>query len=162
MESNWWKTGEIEKYRFKTTSVFRYDDVNLLKLILLAGDDDLRADGYDLYTAFAGYRHLFGERHSVFFAARCKSTHNDKSEKILYSVESRYGTESRGNAAEFLFRWYDPDSRRDRDHYVYCSVRESFEFGECFRISVLMSTRFGPEQDAAEKAKIQIETTVWL
>ncbi len=160
LESNWWRTGTIEKVRLKTTFEYRHDSANLLKLILLAGDDDLRRGEHDLYSAFLGYRFQFDEKYSIYFSTRGKSTQTPVTKRVLYGVESRMRMESHGHNSEFLLRWYDPNSKRDRDHYLYCSARESFYIGVTWHISIIVSSRFGPEQDALDKTRIQIETAV--
>lgn len=160
LESNWWRTGIVEKVRLKTTFEYRYDSENLLKLILLAGNDDLKRGEHDLYSAFLGYRFQFDEKYSIYFSTRGKSTQTPVTKRVLYGVESRMRMESHGHNSEFLLRWYDPNSKRDRDHYLYCSARESFYIATTWHISVIVSSRFGPEQDALDKTRIQIETAV--
>jgi hypothetical protein len=160
LESNWWRTGTIEKVRLKTTFEYKHDSANLLKLILLAGDEDLKRGEHDLYSAFLGYRFQFDEKYSIYFSTRGKSIQTPVTKRVLYGVESRMRMESHGHNSEFLLRWYDPNSKQDRDHYLYCSARESFYIGVTWHISVIVSSRFGPEQDALDKTRIQIETAV--
>jgi hypothetical protein len=160
LESNWWRTGIVEKVRLKTTFEYIYDSANLLKLILLAGDDDLKRGAHDLYSAFLGYRFQFDEKYSIYFSARGKSIRMPGSKRVLYWVDGRIRMESHRHNSEFLLRWYDPNSNLDRDHYVYCSARESFYIGVAWHVSVIVSSRFGPEQNALDKTRIQIETAV--
>jgi hypothetical protein len=160
LESTWWRTGIIEKVRLKTTFEYKHDSANLLKLILLVGDDDLKRDEHDLYSALLGYRFQFDEKYSIYVSSRGKSIQTPVIKWVLYWVDGRMHVESHGHNSEFLFRWYDPNSKRDRDHYLYCSARESFYVGVTWHISVIVSSRFGPEQDALDKTRIQIETVV--
>ena len=160
LESNWWRTGASEKVRLKTTFEYVRDSANLLKLILLAGDDDLKRGKHDLYSALLGYRFQFDEKYSIYLSACGKSVRMPESKRVLYWVDGRMRMKSHGHNSEFLLRWYDPNLKRDRDHYVYCSARESFRIGMTWHISVIVSSRFGPEQDALDKTRIQIETAI--
>jgi hypothetical protein len=160
LESNWWRTGIVEKVRLESTFEYIHGSANLLKAVFLAGDDDLKRDEHDLYSAFLGYRFQFDEKYSIYFSARGKSIRMPESKRVLYWVDGRMRMKSHGHDSEFLLRWYDPNSKRDRDHYVYCSARESFHIGAVWHISVVLSSRFGPDQDTLDKTRIQIETAV--
>jgi hypothetical protein len=161
VESNWWRSGVTEKYRVKLTQILKANDRNRLKLILLSGDDDLGRIGFDIYTAYLQYRNTGLSFGDLMIAGRVRSKgYVGNRDKISYSAESKFETEGHGHRSALLIRWYDPDTCRDRDHYLYGYIRESFDLDNLMRFSLLISSRFGPAQNTVGSTRLRLET-VW-
>jgi hypothetical protein len=158
IESNWWRTGTTEKLRIKATMEHGLDSKDLVRAILLAGDDNLDRKGCDLYSTFLEWNRRVGDAGSIAVSARGRSRNVRGLRRTLYGLDGRLRTGSGDHHSEVLLRWYDPDDRNDRDHYVYCSMDESLRIGDCWHISVLVSGRFGPDQDTVKTIRIRIET----
>lgn len=162
LESNWWKTDDISKFRLKATYEQGIRDYDRLRFAVLAGDDNLNDKCHDLYSFNLGYHYHFNREMSILISGWSRSTSTPERKRASYRLESRMISESRGRRAEFLLRWFDPDDQRDRDHYLYCSFKESLHLGSVWYLSALISTRFGPEQVSTESTRIRIETSLRL
>jgi hypothetical protein len=160
VESNWWRSGETEKYRVKLTHTLKANNHNRLKLTILSGDDDLARTGYEIYTAHLHYRNTGLSFGDLKIAGKVRSKSYGDEDRISYSVESTFETRGLLHRSALLIRWYDPDTYKDHDHYLYGYIRESFDLDDSVRLSLLISSRFGPAQNTVGSTRLRLET-VW-
>jgi len=159
VESNWWKTGGSEKFRLRGTYTRTFASTSRFKLILLAGDDSIRTDGYDIWSVVVNCGTKLSSRHRLSLTGRVKSARIGARRKELHWIDARWSANSRYHSSNFMVRWFDPDQHSNRDHYFLCSVRESFVLGSGLQLSLAASTRFGPDQQAIDKTRITFEST---
>ncbi|MFH1893433.1 MAG: hypothetical protein ABIK83_12225 [Candidatus Zixiibacteriota bacterium] len=159
VESNWWKTGGSEKFRLRGTYTNTFASTGRFKLILLAGDDNIRTEGYDIWSVAASCGTNLPSRHRLSLTGRVKSARIGARRKRLYWIDARWSANSCCHSSHFMIRWFDPDQKSARDHYLLCSVKESFVLGAGLHLSLAASTRFGPDQQAIDKTRITLEST---
>jgi hypothetical protein len=164
IESNWWKTGDAEKIRLRTTHDVKLGGSKSLRATLLVGDDAIgEEDGL-----LASGRFLFRIRNSrsknaIVLAHTIRMREYTDRRKISNTIEAElfYGFHSR-HPDRIILRLHDPDSRVRADHYLYAALGQNFNPGDNSDVSLLVSTRFGPKQNIRDHTRLNVSMQLGL
>lgn len=158
-ETEWWETGRTQKYRVKVSCDLRSGKFGKAVLFYLTGDDNLSEDYGRLDCVAIKLEHRLNSSCRGRLSSQVRRQIKNSGERITGWIEGHLEFEGLAHDTNILIRLYDPYFDRSRDQYAFCSLRETFDIFQNLKIQFIISSRFGPEQDSIEKARMQLRIT---
>ncbi len=158
--SNLWRSAEYEKYRMKKTLKYSFGARREIRIAYLTGDDSLSGGAGGISKVRASYTNPISRNGTI--AVSCYTLRDDRrgTDKRNLTGECRLRFGSERLRSDLIVRYYDPDMEESRDNYIYVSTAQAIRPSTGVILSVLLSTRFGPEQDSIDRMRLKLEAKI--